>query len=99
MVERPPTVAPPGRYLGLRYEDLVGDPATALRRVVDFLGLRWDDALMRRAELPHRLFDNPYAHPSAEAAAEALSRHRWPGPPGPQPRSRSPSSSGWPGTS
>ena len=81
MVERPPTVAPAGRYLELRYEDLVGDPSTALHRVVDFLGLRWDDALLRHAELPHTLFDNPYAHPSAEPAAEALSpakvaRHR-----------------------
>jgi hypothetical protein len=81
VVERPPTVAPAGRYLELRYEDLVGDPSTALHRVVDFLGLRWDDALLRHAELPHTLFDNPYAHPSAGAAAEALSaakvaRHR-----------------------
>jgi hypothetical protein len=81
VVERPPTVAPADRYLELRYEDLVGDPVTALHRVVDFLGVRWDDALLRHDELPHTLFDNPYAHPSAEPAAEALSaakvaRHR-----------------------
>lgn len=81
VVERPPTVAPPDRYLEMRYEDLVGDPQKTLRRVVEFLGIRWDDALLRHAELPHTLFDNPYDHPSAENTAQALyaakvGRHR-----------------------
>jgi Sulfotransferase family len=81
VVERPHTVAPEGRYLEVRYEDLVGDPAPTLRRVVEFLGVRWDDALLRHAELPHTLHQNPWAHPSAEATTEALStakvgRHR-----------------------
>ncbi|MEO3780389.1 sulfotransferase [Micromonospora sp. B11E3] len=72
VVERPHTVAPPDRYLEMRYEDLVGDPRRTLQRVVAFLGVRWDDALLRHAELPHSLFDNPYNHPSAEATAQAL---------------------------
>jgi hypothetical protein len=81
VVERPHTVAPADRYLELRYEDLVGDPQAALRRVVDFLGIRWDDALLRHAELPHTLHENPWAHPSADTTAQALSaakvgRHR-----------------------
>jgi Sulfotransferase family len=81
VVERPLTVAPPERYLEMRYEDLVGDPAKTLRRVVEFLGIPWDDALLRHAELPHTLFDNPYNHPSAETTAQALytakvGRHR-----------------------
>ncbi len=81
VVERPHTVAPPDRYLEVRYEDLVGDPRSTLRRVTEFLGIPWDDALLRHTELPHSLFDNPYEHPSAEATTKALStakvgRHR-----------------------
>lgn len=76
VVARPVTVAPEGRYLEMRYEDLVGDPRATLQRVVDFLGIRWDDALLRHAELPHTLFDNPYDHPSARPAAEALTAAR-----------------------
>lgn len=81
VVERPPTVAPPGRYLELHYEELVGSPRQALQQVIGFLGLPWDEALLRHAELPHTLLDNPYAHPAAEAVAKALStakvgRHR-----------------------
>lgn len=81
VVERPHAVAPADRYLEIRYEDLVGDPQTTLKRVVEFLGVRWDDALLRHAELPHTLFDNPYNHPSAETTAQALytakvGRHR-----------------------
>jgi hypothetical protein len=80
-VERPPKVAPEGRYLELRYEDLVSDPRPTLERVVEFLGIPWDDALLRHAELPHALHQNPWAHPSAETTAQALSaakvgRHR-----------------------
>lgn len=81
IVERSHSVAPPDRYLEMRYEDLVGDPAKTLRRVVEFIGTRWDDALLRHAELPHTLFDNPYNHPSAANTARALynakvGRHR-----------------------
>ncbi len=74
VVARPHTVAPDGRYLEMRYEDLVGEPAETLHRVVDFLQVRWDDALLRHAELPHTLFDNPYNHPSAETTTHALSK-------------------------
>lgn len=73
VVERPHTVAPSGRYLEVRYEDLVGDPRNTLRKVAEFLEIRWDDALLRHSELPHSLFDNPYDHPSAEATTKALS--------------------------
>lgn len=81
VVERPHSVAPPNRYLEVRYEDVVGGPGATLRRVIDFLGLRWDEQLLRHSELPHTLFDNPYAHPSAEPASQPLSagkvgRHR-----------------------
>jgi Sulfotransferase family len=74
VVERPHAVAPAGRYLEVRYEDIVADPATTLRRVTGFLDIRWDERLLRHSELPHTLFDNPYAHPSAEPAAAPLSK-------------------------
>ncbi|MEQ9096461.1 MAG: sulfotransferase [Phycisphaerales bacterium] len=31
-------------FLEVRYEDMVRDPATQLPRIIDFLGLEWDDA-------------------------------------------------------
>lgn len=35
------------RYFELRYEDLVQDPEGVLRRVLEFLGLEWSEALLR----------------------------------------------------
>lgn len=43
-----------GRYLEIRYEDLVVEPREALERVMRFLALPWDDAL-----LAHHLSDHP----------------------------------------
>ncbi|TPN76174.1 tetratricopeptide repeat protein [Mesorhizobium sp. CU2] len=37
----------PGRILASRYEELVGDQEAQSRRLVDFLGLPWDDACLR----------------------------------------------------
>lgn len=37
----------PDRLLELRYADLVRDPAAGARRVLDFLGARWDDDVVR----------------------------------------------------
>ena len=39
-----------GRYLECRYEDLVADPEAHLRRVCEFLELRFDDAMLRYHE-------------------------------------------------
>jgi hypothetical protein len=36
----------PGRYIELRYEDLIADPATQLRRLCTFLDLDFDDAML-----------------------------------------------------
>ena len=36
----------PGRYLEIRYEDLVADPAAELRRVCSFAGLVYDDGML-----------------------------------------------------
>ncbi len=44
------TAMGPDRYLEVRYEDLVADPEGQLRRIVGFLLLPWDDAVMNYAE-------------------------------------------------
>lgn len=36
--------------LTIRYEDIVEDPATAARTIIDFVGLPWDDACLRPHE-------------------------------------------------
>lgn len=76
VVERPPLVAPAGRYLEIRYEDLVTDPRTVLGQVVDFLGVPWHDSLLAHWQVPHSLFDAPWGHPAAEAAANPLTTAR-----------------------
>lgn len=44
----------PGRYLEVRYEELVSDPAPVLRRVTDFIGLPFDSSMMRYDEAAQR---------------------------------------------
>ncbi|MFJ9895949.1 sulfotransferase family protein [Streptomyces sp. NPDC091280] len=64
--------APPGRYLEIRYEDLVTRPRETAERMLDHLGLPWDEALLRHAEHEHALFNNPWGHPAAEAAGKPV---------------------------
>ncbi|MEQ8769476.1 MAG: sulfotransferase [Phycisphaerales bacterium] len=46
------TVRPNVRHAWIesRYEDLVSDPEPAVRRLVEFLGLPWDDAVLRHQD-------------------------------------------------
>ncbi len=39
-------VLPPGRILDVRYEDVVADPESEARRMLDYLGLPWDLACL-----------------------------------------------------
>ena len=39
-----------GNYLEVRYEDLVRDPETVLRRICDFIELPWDERMLRYRE-------------------------------------------------
>jgi tetratricopeptide (TPR) repeat protein len=39
-------VLPPDLFLEVQYEDLVSDPETHTRRIIDFLGLEWDEACL-----------------------------------------------------
>jgi len=44
-----------GRTLVMTYEDLCRDPAKELRRLMGFLELPWEDALLRPADVVHHL--------------------------------------------
>ena len=81
VVDRVRDVVPPRQVFELRYEDLVADVASAVEPLLEFLGLPWDDAVLRHGELPHSLFDHPHGHPSATAArtrvnASAVGQYR-----------------------
>lgn len=76
VVARPHAVAPLGRYLEIRYEDLVAEPRRTLGTVTNFLGLPWREQLLDHSSLAHTLFQKPWGHPAAEAVARPLSDHR-----------------------
>ena len=58
----------------LKYESLVCNPRAELASLLEFLELQWDDALLHHSEIGHALAENPYLHPSAEAAARPVNR-------------------------
>ncbi|AUX78763.1 sulfotransferase family protein [Sinorhizobium fredii] len=76
IVTRPRETAPDGRYLEVRYEDLVARPRQTIERMLEHLGLPWDEAVLHHAEHKHALFDKPWGHPAAEAAAKPLDTGR-----------------------
>lgn len=47
----------PEQYLEVRYEDFVGEPESTARRVTSFLGLEFDDRMLRHHELNLKLGD------------------------------------------
>ena len=65
----------PGRVLNLQYQSLVQDPETALRRVLDFCGLKWDPSC-----LDSSLQDSAIRTASVEQARKPIyqdSLERW----------------------
>ncbi|MCP3460836.1 sulfotransferase [Bradyrhizobium sp. CCGUVB23] len=72
VVSRPHLLAPPARYLEVRYEDLVTRPRPSLMQILDHLQLPWDEAVLRHAEHKHALFERPHGHPAAESAGKPL---------------------------
>ena len=61
--------AAPGLVHHLRYESLIDDPERNLRGVLDYLGLRWDDAVLRFYES-----ERTVRTPSAEQVRRPLNR-------------------------
>jgi hypothetical protein len=76
VVTRPHTAAPQGRYLEIRYEDLVIEPRETLGAVMNFLELPWREEVLDHSSLPHSLFEKSWGHPAAEAASYPLSDQR-----------------------
>jgi Sulfotransferase family len=72
VVTRPRRASPDGRYVEVRYEDLVTRPRATIERMLDYLGLPWDESVLHHAEHQHALFDKPWGHPAAEAAGKPL---------------------------
>jgi Sulfotransferase family len=76
VVSRPHVVAPAGRYLEIRYEDLVTYPRHIAKVITDFLDLPFDVALLQHPDYVHSLFDCPWGHPAAEAASQPIHADR-----------------------
>jgi len=76
VVTQPRQAAPAGRYQEVRYEDLITRPRETMTRMLDHLGLPWDEALLHHAEHEHALFNKPWSHPAAEAASQPLYTER-----------------------
>lgn len=49
---------PAERYSELRYEDLVADPETSLRRIISFLDEPWDDVVLAHDQVEHDVYGN-----------------------------------------
>jgi len=47
----------PGRYHELRYEELVADPKSAMRELLEFLTEPWDDAVLHHEDFTHDVAD------------------------------------------
>jgi hypothetical protein len=58
--------------LEVRYEDLVLEPEPTIRRLLAFLDLPWDDALLHHSEVEHSLYAHPYNHPSISTVVKPI---------------------------
>jgi len=57
-----------GRYYEVRYEDLVTDTETTMRKLLDFLGEPWDDAVLDHGSKPHDMSAMHYSYTAARRA-------------------------------
>lgn len=54
------------------YESLVDQPGLTLEGICEFLEIGWSELMLRHVEVEQPLFDEPYGHPSATAAAQPI---------------------------
>jgi hypothetical protein len=68
-----------GRYYEIRYEDLVTDTEATVRKLLDFLGEPWDDAMLDFDRKPHDVQPRYAAFTSSRRAAGDDQRaiYRW----------------------
>ena len=67
--------------LEIRYEDLILDNESTLRRIMDFIEEPWSDTLLRHETADHDFFQTRVGHPSRARTqqpldASAIGRHR-----------------------
>jgi hypothetical protein len=61
-----------GRVVEIRYEELVREPESTLRRLLAGLELAWHPAVLDHAKVQHDLLAHPYEHPSAAAVSRPI---------------------------
>jgi tetratricopeptide (TPR) repeat protein len=66
----------PMRYHELRYEDLVADPEPQIREVAEFVGLPWDDSMMRFYENKRIARTPSYAQVNQPIYRRSVERYR-----------------------
>jgi hypothetical protein len=66
--------APHGRYLEVKYEDLVAAPRQTCEGMREFLDLPFDDNMLRHHRAQHSLHANSWGHPAADATQKALNK-------------------------
>jgi hypothetical protein len=73
------TLAPrmPGRYLEVRYEDMVADLESVARKVLDFLGMPWDPAVLRFHEQAEQKVTRLSNSALVSTPVYKRSRQRW----------------------
>ena len=64
LISKARKLAKPNQMMEVKYEDLVLDSERTIRRLLDFLGVCWDDSVLQHSRIDHSLFANPYHHPS-----------------------------------
>ncbi|MFT5586943.1 MAG: tetratricopeptide (TPR) repeat protein [Cognaticolwellia sp.] len=69
----------PGRYLELRYEDLVQDPRSAMRQVLAFLGEPWSEQVLSHEESQVVLSEREASTDAVRAPVNLRAVNRWRG--------------------
>ena len=69
----------PGRYLELRYEDLVQDPRSAMRHVLAFLGEPWSEQVLRHQDSEVLLSEREASTDAVKAPVNLRALSRWRG--------------------
>jgi tetratricopeptide (TPR) repeat protein len=73
------TLAPllPGRYLEVRYEDMVDDLESVARKTLDFLGVPWDDRVLGFAEHARKKMVRSPTYADVTQPVYKRARGRW----------------------
>ena len=69
----------PGRYMELRYEDLVQEPRSTMRQVLAFLGEPWSERVLRHQESDVVLSEREASSDAVKAPVNLRALNRWRG--------------------